>query len=341
MSGDEVWFNKEACKAYVTEQKKATMVRSKDRERMLKVLSSYLPDEEKVHVGLGIGGGLDFELIKMPHVERIIGVDYSPNMLELCKERHPDAEVLKDDLLHLRKLKKVLKKDDRPVLLSLLTNTLGNFSSKNRPKVVKSIRSVMKKNDLLVVELYKRPELVPIDPGLPPDRHLKTKVRIIDFEKRKLSEPMPLLKVPPYRDFMKNPQLSWVLHSMAQQEHYGDLKVFQKVMGKVGHSAYWPETGDIVIYKLRKGRPGETQIYGVTVKSKREEFEKYYEPVITSHRWDGIEIVSTFSDAGFNGSFINGEYAFIPFFMPFDKNKESFGDFFKRYYSQFHETSKK
>ena len=332
MSGDEVWYNKEACEAYVNEQEKVTMVRSKDREMMLEVLSHYLPDEDKVHVGLGIGGGLDFKLTNnIPHVVRRIGVDYSPTMLKLCKEKHPNTELIKDDLLHLKKLKKVLKKEDKPVFLTLMTNTLGNFSSEDRSRVVRSIRKLMKDNDLLVAELYKRPELISIDPGLPPDRYLKTKVRIIDFKKRKISEPIPLLKVPPYRDFMKNPQLSWFLHSMAQQEHYGDLKIFQKVMGKIGHSAYWPETGDMVIYKLLKGKPGDTQIYGVTVKSKREEFEKYFEPVITSHRWEGIEMAKTFMDAGLCGYAINGEDSFILFFIPNYLGKEKLGEFRNRY----------
>ncbi len=342
MSGDEVWFNEEACRGYVEEQEKATIVKPKDRERMLKVLSHYFPDEDKVHVGLGIGGGLDIKITEgVPRVVRKIGVDYSSTMLKLCKERHPDAELIQDNLLNPRKLKKVLKKEERPVFLTILTNTLGNFSMKDRPKVLRSIRNVMKDDDLLVAQLYKRPELIVKDPGLPPDRCLKTKVRIIDFEKGKLSEPVPLLKIEPWRSYIKNPQLSWVLYSMDQQEHYGELKLFQKVMGKVGHSAYWPDTGDIVIYGLRGTEPVDTQVYGVVVKSRREEFEKYFKPIITSHRWEGLEMVSLFSEAGFNGTFINGEYAFIPFYMPYDKDKESFGDFFKRYNSKFYEIVKK
>ncbi len=336
MSGNEVWFNEEACKGYVEQQEKTTLVGSKDREMMLGALQHYLPGKNKVQVGLGIGGGSpDFDL-KIPNVVRKIGIDYSPVMLKLCKERHPDAELIQDDLLHLKKLGKVLKKEKRPVFLTLMTNTLGNFSSDNRPRVVKSIRNVMKDDDLLVAELYKRPELVATDPGLFPSRHLKTKVRIIDFEKRKLSEPIPILKIPPFRDYAKNPQLSWLLHSMAQQEHYGDLKLFQKVMGKAGHSAYWPETGDMVIYKLRKGKPGDTQFYGVTVKSRRGEFERYWEPVIISHRWNAMEMADIFYKAGLSGSAINREKAYILFFIPhYMDEKENLKEFDNRYHSLF------
>jgi len=338
MSGDEIWFNKEACEGYVKEQEKAAIAGSKDREMMLEALSYYLPNKDKVHVGLGIGGGLDFKLIDMPHVARRIGVDYSPAMLKLCKERHSDAEFIKDNLLDLRKLRKVLKKEERPICFTLLTNTLGNFSYEDRPKVVESIRNVMKDNDLLVTELYKRPELISSDPGLFPDRHLKTKGRIIYPKKKGISEPIPLLKIPPYRDYMKDPELSWILHVMAQQEHYGDLKLFRSVMGKAGHSVYYPETGDIVIYKLRGTEPVETEIYGTAVRSisRREEFEKYFEPVITSHRWGGMEIAKTFMDAGLLGDSINGENAFILFFIPhYVDKKEKSEEFDSRYHSLF------
>jgi len=338
MSGDQFWFNEEVCKTYVEEQEKIPMVESRDREMMLRSLCRYLPDEEKVHVGLGIGGGLDFKLTSnIPRVVRRIGVDYSPTMLKLCKERHPDAELLKDDLRHLRKLKKFLKDEDRPVYFTQCSNTLGNFTPEySRMKVVKSIRNVMKDRDLFVAELYKRPELLVVDPGLLPERHLKTRVGIIDPEKRKIIGTRPFLKLEVMNDYMKDPQLVWMLHSMAQQEDYGDLKVVQKAVGKIGHAAYWPETGDLVIYKSREPAQGETRVYGVAlIPGKRKEFEKHFEPVITSHRWEGIEMGKTFLDAGLWGNFINRGTSFIPFFIPHYRDKESLREFYNRYNSLF------
>jgi hypothetical protein len=334
MAMDKFWFNEEVCRVYVEEQEKIPMVGSKDRELMLKSLSCYLPDEDKVHVGLGIGGGLDFKLTSdIPRVVRRIGIDYSPNMLKLCKERHPDAELLKDDLGSLRKLKKVLKEEDRPIYFTLFTNTLGNFVPEDsRRKVVKSIRNVMKGRDLLVAELYKRYELLVIDPGLLPKRHLKTRVGIIDLEKREIIGTRPFLKLELMNDYMKDPRLVWMLHSMAQQEDYGDLKVVQKAVGKMGHSAYWPETGDLVIYRAREPAQGESRVYGVAlIPGEREEFEKYFEPMITSHRWEGMEMGKIFVGAGLWGEFINGETSFIPFFIPHYKGKENLGEFYNRY----------
>jgi hypothetical protein len=334
MSADELWLSKEACEAYVEEQEKVTLVTPREREMEQAVLSHYLPDKDKVHVGLGIGGGLDFDVLKdVPRIVKRIGVDYYPNMLRLCRESHPNAELVIDDIRNLIRLRKILQREKRPAIFTLLTNTLGNFEPKERRIAVESVRRVMKGDDLLVMELYKRPELLGGDPGLIPYAFLKLKVSAIDLEKNTISQPVPLFKVFPFNLYM-NDQYSWVFHSILQERHYGEAKTVQKIVGKIGHAAYWPETGDIVLYRPRKCKSPST----AREKSRREEFEEYFEPVLTSHRWEGMEIASLFLDAGLCGNTINGENTLIPFFSPYCKSEESLNEFEERYGKLFYKS---
>jgi hypothetical protein len=315
MPADKFFQNEQACRAYVEQEENVSMVASRDRGRTLEILSQYLPDKDKVHVALGVGGGLDFKLLqKIPCIVRRIGVDYSPHMLDLCRERHSHAELLKDDLRSLRELKEILKDDGRPVIYTLLSNTLGNFeTSEIRKGVVKTVRGLMKEDDLFVAELYKRPELLVTDPGLIPDFFLKTKVRVVDFERKQLSEPIPLIKVPVMKSFI-NPEYAWVLHSLDQQQHYSELKCVQVAVGDFGHSAYNPETGDMVVYRKEAG--------------------KDFEPVFVSHRWEGMELASTFLGADLLGDTINGEDSFITFLVPY--GGENFEEFERHYDSLFY-----
>ncbi|MEM5791065.1 MAG: class I SAM-dependent methyltransferase [Candidatus Aenigmatarchaeota archaeon] len=323
---EKTWIDKNFCRDYANEEEKISIITPRERKMEQQILSHYLPDKSKVHVALGVGGGLDFKIFNLPTVERRIGVDISPAMLEICKERYSDAEVVRDDIRSLKKLRELLKNEDRPKFLTILTNTLGNFKVDERKRIVRNVRSLMKNQDLLVTELYKRPELLTVDPGLIPEELIGIKIRPIDLENKTVSEPIPLIKTFPFNFY--SVLAPWTLHSMSQELHYSEMKSIQKIVGKVGYSAYWPKTGDMVIYKLRRYK--KDKISG-NIEPERREVEKYFEPVIFSHRWEGMEIASTFTNAGLLGYMINGENAFITFFAPYNKSKESFKDFWKRY----------
>jgi len=49
-----------------------------------------------------------------------------------------------------------------------LLNTLGNFTQKEREKILKSVRNLMRKKDRLILCLYKRPERIKAKIKLPP-----------------------------------------------------------------------------------------------------------------------------------------------------------------------------
>ncbi|MEM5834680.1 MAG: class I SAM-dependent methyltransferase [Candidatus Aenigmatarchaeota archaeon] len=325
----KIWFNKEFCKQYAEEEEKITMVTPKERELEQEMFSYYLPNKSKVHVALGVGSGLDFKVFQNNNIERRIGVDISPSMLEICKERYPDAEVIRDDIRSLKKLRRLIKSEERPKFFTLLTNTLGNFELKDRERIVRNVRSLMGDQDLLIAELYKRPELLVLGSGLLPDTFLKLKVRPLDFKEASFSKATPLFKVFPFNFYLANPENTWMLYSFSQQFHYGEMEFVRKVVGKVGQVAYWPKTGDIVVYKLREHK--KRTIHKEKVLDEREDLERCFEPVILSHRWEGKEIASLFIKAGFLGYVLNGESTFITFFIPWYKNKEKFKNFCERY----------
>ena len=49
-----------------------------------------------------------------------------------------------------------------------MLNTLGNFTQKEREKILKSVRNLMRKKDRLILCLYKRPERIKAKIKLPP-----------------------------------------------------------------------------------------------------------------------------------------------------------------------------
>lgn len=328
---EKIWLDKNFCREYANEEEKISMITPRERKLEQEILSHYLPDKSKVHIALGVGGGLDFKIFNFPSIERRIGIDISPAMLEICKERYTDAEVFRDDMKSLKKLGELLKNENRPKFFTVLTNTLGNFEADKREKILRNIRNLMNDNDLLIAELYKRPELLAIDPGLFPEELIKLKIKPIDLKNKTISKPIPLIKVFPFN--LYSILAPWMLHSMSQQLHYSEIKSIQKIVGKVGHSVYWPKTGDMVIYKLRKYKKEKISR---NLEPERRELEKYFEPVIFSHRWEGMEVASTFMNAGLLGYMINGENTFITFFAPYNKSKESFEDFWKRYEKLFY-----
>jgi len=321
---DKVYLNKISCRKYVEHEKQLSRLAAKD-EKILPILaSSHLPEKDKVHVAIGCGGGRDFEesvLGKDSKVVRRIGVDYSPHMIEHCKTKHPDAEVLKDDMRSLKKLRKYLKNETRPVIYTLLTNTLGNVESVDRSRTLKAIRDCMKNEDLFISELYIHPIETAQDPNLIPESFMKTKVRFIDPVKKELGTAIPLYKLFPYSLAVKNPELSWVLHAYEQQEYYAEMDFIREVVGRNIHTSFNAETNNIEVYRARDRKSVFLRKILREATRRKEKFDDYFELVVISHRWTGLEIAKEFTDAGFVGELYAGKTMYIPKMMRYCDNK--------------------
>ena len=140
-------------------------------------------------VSLGIGPGRELVwLDKLKNVKEVIGVDYSQPMLNFCKKVTAQfrlkVTLIKDNLLTLKKLRKVIEKESTPLFYICLINTLGNFPTQKRIKVLKTVREIMKVKDRLILCLDKRPEKRKGKVSLP----FRLKIKNGEKEKRVLSE---------------------------------------------------------------------------------------------------------------------------------------------------------
>jgi len=127
-------------------------------------------------LGIGVGREL-YWLNKLTKIKEIIGIDYSREMLDICKEVAKKYQVkvslIKDNLLSLKKFKNYLKNEKLPLIYICLINTLGNFGKEDRRKVLKNLHNLIKKKDILILCLYKRPEEIKARMFLP--SQIKTK----------------------------------------------------------------------------------------------------------------------------------------------------------------------
>jgi hypothetical protein len=169
-----IWKHKRAAELYAKEiLEKASGVVDE------KYVKEYIASKRNVKiVSLGIGSGRELGwLDKLKSVKEVIGVDYSPDFLELCRKTAEKCKVkvicLKDNLLSLKKFEKFIKKERLPLIYICLLNTLGNFTQKEREKVLKNVRNLMKKRDRLILCLYKRPEKIKAKIKLPPQIKVK------------------------------------------------------------------------------------------------------------------------------------------------------------------------
>jgi ubiquinone/menaquinone biosynthesis C-methylase UbiE len=129
-----------------------------------KYIKDYIEKKRNVKVvSLGIGSGRELDwLDKLKNVKEVIGIDYSPDLLEICRKVAEKCKVkvicLKDNLFSLKIFKKFIKKEKLPLIYICLINTLGNFTQKEREKVLKNVRNLMKKKDRLIFLQNWQPE---------------------------------------------------------------------------------------------------------------------------------------------------------------------------------------
>jgi len=156
-SGSFVWKFKSVPKIYWEEASRKSALTDE------KNVINYIKNSGEIKiVSLGIGPGRELTwLRRLKNVGEIIGIDYSQPMLIICREVADYLKLkvvlIKDDLLYLKKAKKITKKESLPLFYICLINSLGNFLAKNRIKVLKIVKGIMKKGDRLIVCLDKRP----------------------------------------------------------------------------------------------------------------------------------------------------------------------------------------
>lgn len=144
-----------------------------------KYVKDYIASKSNVKVvSLGIGSGRELNwLDKLKNIKGVIGIDYSQEFLDICNKVAEKCKTkvvcIKDNLFSLKKFKKYIKKEGLPLIYICLLNTLGNFLPKEREKVLKKVRNLMRKKDRLIFCLYKRPERIKAKIFLPPQIKIK------------------------------------------------------------------------------------------------------------------------------------------------------------------------
>jgi len=178
MAGSIIWFQPKAAEFYhLVVPKRASGVVDE------KFVEKYIKNQKEVKVvSLGIGTGRELSwLDKLKNVKEIIGVDYSPAMLKICKDVAKKCKIkitlVRDNLLRLKKFKRIIKNEKLPLIYICLINTLGNFKEKDREKVLRNVRNLMKAKDRLILCLYKRPERIKITLKILPALKIKTALR--------------------------------------------------------------------------------------------------------------------------------------------------------------------
>ena len=169
-----LWKNKKSVRSYTKEMYgKASGVKDE------KYVKKYIADKNKVKiVDLGIGSGRELKwLCKIKNIKEIVGIDYSRAFLDICKKESKKyktkVSLINDDILLLGKSKKFVKKEKLPIIYMCLINTFGNFSEKQRIKILNNLRKIVNKKDRLILCLYKRPETIKTKMFLP--GHIKVK----------------------------------------------------------------------------------------------------------------------------------------------------------------------
>jgi|GEM_PF-4405628 len=146
--------------------------------------NNYLPQTAKALVDLGIGPGREMAwLDNLNNLSRIIGVDYSQEMIDFAKKQAGRlAHGLiceKDDLLAPAVLPQIVSRIEEPIVYVSLINSFGNFTLAERDVFLKNIKKLMRPADRLVICVYKRLSLkmkksLPLD--FPPSGQPKNKI---------------------------------------------------------------------------------------------------------------------------------------------------------------------
>ncbi len=126
------------------------------------LISDFLKGQDShVLVDLGIGTGRELDWLRgIQSIESVIGLDYSPHMINLCMEIWHNYSkrliLFPDDFEKLQNLSQVLKEEPKPAVFLSLSNTFGNLPPGRRAKALKKISSVARSGDRFVFALYKR-----------------------------------------------------------------------------------------------------------------------------------------------------------------------------------------
>ncbi len=151
-----------------------------DEKIVVGVIESFAPQKEKVLVDLGIGTGRELAWIdKLKNVAKIIGIDYSPVMIDFCQKvankcSH-EVELYVDDLFKPKYSQKIAKENaNNPLIYLSLINTFGNFSKSERILALRNVHSVMKPDDRVIISVYKRTQHVKLASRIKKSDHLQT-----------------------------------------------------------------------------------------------------------------------------------------------------------------------
>lgn len=156
-----VWKNKKTAELY---HKKVSVESSGVADEQY--IKNYLKLRSGIKVvSLGIGSGRELKWLKnFKNIKEIIGIDYSKAFLDICEKTAKNCKLkvvlVKDDLLSLKKFKNFIKGEKIPLIYICLINTLGNFSCKQREIFLKRLKKIIKKNDRLILSLYKTPQKI-------------------------------------------------------------------------------------------------------------------------------------------------------------------------------------
>ena len=139
------------------------------------VSKSRLPEGEGIILGevadphfgmivdLGVGTGRELGWIKdLPNIEKVVGVDYAPDMLRKCIRvwrNYPKKLILLDeDFTEPDIMKDALCEEKRRAYFVGLDNTFGHLKKEERGHAINSVSGLMRKHDRLALHLLKHNE---------------------------------------------------------------------------------------------------------------------------------------------------------------------------------------
>lgn len=132
-----------------------------------KLIKEHFQGKKIALVCLGIGAGRELEfLYPIDEIKEIYGLDISPAALRECRERiqalnftEKKIRLFEDSIFDLKHWKDFIKRSPikKPIVYTMLLNTLGVFSLNHRKKIVDVVRGVIRKEDMIIISGYKLP----------------------------------------------------------------------------------------------------------------------------------------------------------------------------------------
>src|SRR5579884_2795938 len=113
---------------------------------------------------LGVGGGRTYPLLRLLSSD-YVGIDYSPPMVELCRRRHPDADVRLGDARDLSDIP-----DESCGLVVYSSNGIDAVDHDDRQRVIRAVCRVLRPGGMFLFStLNKEGPLFDARPGSAPD----------------------------------------------------------------------------------------------------------------------------------------------------------------------------